>query len=65
MCSLLGPFAWVMGTNTLREIDAAPGRYTNRGNVAAGRICGIISSVLMIVGVVIGLIALVAFGVSG
>ncbi len=52
VCGLLGPFAWVKGNSALREIDANPGTYTNRGNVSAGRICGIIASVLMILGVV-------------
>ena len=53
LCSFLGPFAWVMGNRALAEIDAAPGRYGNRGSVSAGRICGIISSALMILAVVI------------
>jgi hypothetical protein len=51
-CGVLGPFAWVMGNTALKEIDASPGSYTNRGQVQAGRICGIITSVLMILGIV-------------
>lgn len=51
VCSILGPFAWSMGNKALREMDSTPGIvWTNRGNVTAGRICGIVSSVLMIVG---------------
>lgn len=52
----LGPVAWIMGNNALREIDANPSVYSNRGSVSAGRICGIIASaliVVMVVGVVI------------
>lgn len=49
VCGLLGPVAWVMGSNTLKEIDADPTRYRNRGNVVAGKVLGIISSVLLIV----------------
>lgn len=49
VCQILGPVAWVMGSKALAEIDQAPMSYGNRGNVQAGRICGIISSVLLIV----------------
>lgn len=52
ICGLLGPVAWVMGNNAMKEINANPSGYTNRGSVQAGRICGIISSVLLILGVV-------------
>lgn len=33
-CGLLGPIAWIMGNKALAEIDAHPGYYSNRGNVA-------------------------------
>lgn len=49
ICGILGPIAWSKGNAALREIDAHPGMYTNRGSVSAGRICGIIASVLIIV----------------
>jgi len=59
VCGLLGPFAWSMGNKALREIDSNPSvRYSNRGNISAGRICGMIASILLIVG--IGLFVLVA-----
>ncbi len=48
LCQLCAPFAWSMGNKTLKEIDANPGRYSNRGTVNAGRICGIVGSVLLI-----------------
>ncbi|MGH9210514.1 MAG: DUF4190 domain-containing protein [Acidimicrobiales bacterium] len=64
VCSLLGPVAWVMGNNAMAEIDRAPGAYTNRGSVQAGRICGIIATVLMIVGVVFVIILIAAAGSS-
>lgn len=64
---LLGPFAWVMGNKAIREIDANPTAYSNRGIVQAGRICGIIGTVLLVVVViaVIGLIAAGAFTSAG
>lgn len=53
VCGVLGPFAWSMGNKALREMDAQPGvNWTNRGNVTAGRVCGIIGSCLLALGVV-------------
>ena len=52
ICGLLGPVAWVMGSNALQEIDRNPLAYANRGSVVAGKICGIVATVLLIIGVV-------------
>lgn len=49
VCSFLGPFAWSMGTKAMREIDESGYVYENRGMVQAGRICGIIATIIMIV----------------
>ncbi|MGH9213828.1 MAG: DUF4190 domain-containing protein [Acidimicrobiales bacterium] len=46
-CQVLGPFAWVMGSKALQEIDMNPAVYSNRGVVQAGRICGIVGTVLL------------------
>jgi hypothetical protein len=59
---LLGPVAWIMGNRAIREIDANPGAYSNRGTVNAGRICGIIGTVFLVVGVITWII-LIATGV--
>ena len=54
ICGLLGPFAWAKGNAAKREMDAEPGvRWTNRGSITAGRICGMIASILLIVSVVL------------
>jgi len=53
ICALIGPFAWNMGNKALAEIDAQPGRFSNRGQVQAGRICGIVGSCLLALNVVI------------
>jgi len=51
-CGLLGPFAWVMGGRARKEMDAQPQvMWTNRGNIAAGWILGIVSTVLLIGGI--------------
>jgi hypothetical protein len=60
VCGVLGPFAWNMGNQTLREIDANPGIvYRNRGNVTAGRICGMIGCALMVLQVLFFIVWLV------
>lgn len=51
-CSPLGIVAFVMGNTALKEIDAAPGRYSNRQVVAIGRILGIIGIVLLVLGLI-------------
>jgi len=57
ICGLLGPVAWVMGNNAIAEIDRNPSAYSNRGSVQAGRICGIVATVLLVVFVLIAIIA--------
>jgi phosphotransferase system glucose/maltose/N-acetylglucosamine-specific IIC component len=56
ICGLLGPFAWVSGNRVLGEIDQSGGRYSNRSAVNAGRICGMVASILLVVGLVVGVI---------
>lgn len=51
VCQILGPFAWVQGRKALAEIDTSGQNYSNRGQVQAGMICGIVGSVLLILGV--------------
>jgi hypothetical protein len=62
LCQVLGPFAWVMGNKELAGIDAGRRAPENRGTAQAGRILGIISTVLMIIGVGL-LVVLLAIGV--
>lgn len=42
--------AWVMGNNSLRDIDAGYADSSERGLVQAGKICGIISVCLNCLG---------------
>ncbi len=49
LCPLLGPVAWSMSNNALSILDryeAETGDISQRGLVVAGRICGIIGTVL-------------------
>lgn len=52
ICGILAPFAWAMGNKELAAIDAGRRPPENRGTANAGRILGIIGSVLLIVGLV-------------
>ncbi len=51
ICGLTGPFAWSMGRKALREIDASGQPYSNRGQVQAGMITGIVGSVFLLLGI--------------
>jgi hypothetical protein len=43
---ILGLIAWIMGHNELREVDAGRMDPTGRGNIQAGKVCGMISVIL-------------------
>lgn len=58
VCGLVAPFAWSRGNRVLRQIDASPGRYSNRSTVNAGRILGMISTIGNLIGLLIGIIGL-------
>ncbi len=55
-CGFLAPVAWYMGNNALRDIDAGIGNPADRGLVVAGRILGIIGTVLLVVSFCVGII---------
>jgi len=59
-CFILGIIAWVMGSGDLREMDAGRMDPSGRGLTQAGKICGIISVVLAIVGFILGLLLTMA-----
>ncbi|MGJ9413199.1 DUF4190 domain-containing protein [Aeromicrobium sp. CF4.19] len=63
MCYLpifAAPFAWVMGGRAVKEIDASGGALGGRGEAMAGRVLGIIGTVLLILGLlaIIGIVTL-------
>ncbi len=51
-CGPLGIVAWVMGQNEIQAIDAGRRDPTNRGTANAGRIIGIVATVLWAVSIV-------------
>lgn len=48
---LAAPFAWVMGGRAVKEIDASGGTLGGRGEATAGRVLGIIGTVLLVLGI--------------
>lgn len=46
-CGLVGPFAWSIGGKAVREIDASGGSLDGRTFALAGKICGIIATILL------------------
>jgi len=66
VCGLLGPVAWVMGSRALSEMNRQPATmWTNRGQVRAGQICGIISTCLLALGVIFVVLILATGGWEG
>jgi hypothetical protein len=53
VCAPLGIAAWIMGSGDLKEMDAGTMDPSGRGNTQAGKICGIIGTILLIIGVII------------
>jgi hypothetical protein len=52
-CFICGIIAWVMGNNDLKEMAAGRMDSSGQGLTQAGKICGMISVILQIVGFVI------------
>ena len=52
-CFICGIIAWVMGSNDLKEMAARRMDTSGQGLTQAGKICGMISVILQIVGFVI------------
>lgn len=64
ICQPFGIAAWVMGNGDLKQMDAGAMDPEGRSLTNAGRICGIIATVLLILGVVVAVVAL-ALGILG
>ncbi len=60
-CQILGPFAWTMGNKELEAIDAGRRPPENRSNANAGRILGIVGTVLLGLSILV-LVAVFAIG---
>ena len=52
-CFICGIIAWVMGNNDLKEMAAGRMDPSGQGMTQAGKICGMISVILQIIGLII------------
>ena len=50
---LASPFAWALGRNAVKEIQASHGRLGGEGTAKAGMITGIVGTVLLVLGVLL------------
>jgi hypothetical protein len=64
-CGLLGPIAWIMGNNDLKEMRSGQMDPTGEGMTNGGRICGMIATILFVVGLCISGIAIMAMVGAG
>jgi hypothetical protein len=65
ICGFLGPVAWIMGNNDLAAMRAGRMDPSGEGITQAGRICGIISTVLLILGCALSCLWFAAVGFMG
>ncbi len=61
LCQLLGPVAMVMGNNLKKEAEMAG--YPEPGQAKAGRICGIVATVILVLSVLLFAVVMI-IGVS-
>lgn len=64
LCGPLGIVAWILGQGDLKEMDAGQMDPSGRSLTNAGRICGIIATILFALGILVFL-CLLAFGFLG
>jgi hypothetical protein len=60
VCQILGPFAWKMGNDELKAIAERRRSPEGQGMAQAGKICGIVGTVLLGM-VVLGFLVLILF----
>ncbi len=65
ICGLCAPFAWYIGGNEVKAIDAGRRDPSNRGSAQAGRILGIIVSILGLIGIALVIVIVIAGASSG
>jgi hypothetical protein len=65
LCFITAIIAWVMGSGDLKQIDAGMMDPAGRGTTQAGKICGIIGTVLLILTILaIGLFFILGMGAA-
>jgi uncharacterized membrane protein len=62
---LISPVAWIMGAKAVKDIDASRGAQTGRSEAVAGKVLGIIGTVLLILAIAfIVLIVVLSFTID-
>ena len=64
-CSVLGPFAWVQANDALRLIDHGGYDPVERSLVAAGQVCGMVRTGLLVLEVLVLIVRGIAISHSG
>ena len=64
LCQVFGIVAWVMGSGDLKAMDAGTMDPSGRGLTQAGKICGMIATILMILAILGALSFVALFGVA-
>ena len=62
---ILGPFGWYYGRKVVREIDHDPRQFSNRGLAMAGMVLGIVGTAFMVMLMVLFVVGVALFMVSG
>jgi len=65
LCSIAAPFAWVLGKRAEEAVAANPGRYSGKDMATAGKILGIIGTVLIGVAIVVVIVIVIAAVAGG
>jgi len=61
VCVICGVVAWIMGNNDLREMEAGTMDRAGYGLTNAGRLCGMISTIVGLIGLVLGVVIMLIF----
>jgi hypothetical protein len=64
VCAFLGIPAWIMGNNDLAAMNAGLMDPSGRSTTNAGRICGMIGTILLILSILLAIV-LFGFGMLG
>jgi hypothetical protein len=64
ICMPLGIAAWIMGNGDLKQMDAGQMDPSGRSTTNAGRIIGMIATILAVVGLIVGVL-IFALGMAG
>jgi Domain of unknown function (DUF4190) len=65
LCQVLAPFAWMQGNKALQRIRESGGTLEGEGMAKAGQITGIIGTILLGIGILAGIIAIIAGIIGG